>query len=78
MAAYRAKLAERETREFGKAFEVDEARYVEWASKNQPESVLPRFTAWDDFKFSVGGCLALLSPLLLVALIGLIIWDLLL
>ncbi len=35
------------------------------------------FSAWDDAKFTIGGALVLLSPLLIVAAIAAFVWLLL-
>jgi hypothetical protein len=57
----------------GRAFEVDEAKYARRSIYKETEPT-PKFSAWSDFKFSVGGLLALLFPF---ALIAAVIWLLL-
>lgn len=49
---------------------MDEGRYVAWANKNQPDRVYPRFSAWQNFKFSVGGALVFLAPIAFLLLLG--------
>jgi len=48
---------------WGKPFSVDEARY------NQKVTPRYRFSASDDLKFTLGGLLVLLWPLILIGLI---------
>jgi len=51
---------------WGRSFVVDEAKYDRRTIYKETEPV-PTFSAWDNFKFSVGGLLALLFPFALIA-----------
>ena len=55
----------------GKSFTVDERLYNQAVKPPSDE-----FSGWDDSKFTIGGLLALATPLFLLGLIGLVLYSL--